>query len=111
LSRVVLNSRHASRGHRHLAMQPRSALPTTPQPRGQPCKCLTPLSLTSLKPGAGAKSNSNSQHEETGEEVDQEQQPSAARSSGQQTAKGNSQDVQQGGSCRSRRHKSCGAAT
>ncbi|KAJ9513150.1 hypothetical protein QJQ45_029366 [Haematococcus lacustris] len=64
----------------HLAMQ-RSALPTTPQPRGQPCRCLTPLSLTSLKPGAGAKSNSNNQHEETGEEpgaaakCSQEQQP------------------------------------
>ncbi|KAJ9527166.1 hypothetical protein QJQ45_025401, partial [Haematococcus lacustris] len=40
-----------------------------------------------------------------------EQQPSAARSSGQQTAEGNSQDVQQGGSSRSRRHKSYGAAT
>ncbi|KAJ9528712.1 hypothetical protein QJQ45_020613, partial [Haematococcus lacustris] len=39
LSRTVLNSRHASRGQHHLANgSQRSALPTTPQPRGQPCK-------------------------------------------------------------------------
>ncbi|KAJ9529749.1 hypothetical protein QJQ45_014523, partial [Haematococcus lacustris] len=81
LSRTVLNSRHASRGQR---------------------------GHLAMQPTFGLADNHTATR--TALQI-QEQQPSAARSSGQQTAKGNSQDVQQGGSCRSRRHKSYGAAT
>ncbi|KAJ9519409.1 hypothetical protein QJQ45_023017, partial [Haematococcus lacustris] len=104
----------------------RSALPTTPQPRGQPCKS---MSSSQVQPGAAANKQPRGTAKMCSKEahlgaaaishtaqlprwrMTHEQQPSAARSSGQQTAKGNSQDVQQGGSSRSRRHKSYGAAT
>ncbi|KAJ9519410.1 hypothetical protein QJQ45_023018, partial [Haematococcus lacustris] len=45
LSRTVLNSRHASRGQRHLAMQPTFGLADNPTPQ---------MSSSQVQPGAAA---------------------------------------------------------